>query len=223
MSSNNSATVDRYLEAIYYIASEGEVVRPGRLATWLSVSAPTVSVALQRLQRDGWVRVKKDRSVALTAAGLAEASNLVRHHRILERWLTDGLGLDWATADDEADRLSSAISDFLIDRIDASLHRPLTCPHGNPIPGREAPYGELAPLADLRTGASAVIRRISELAEHDARDVLLMLAGHEIAEGSPVYVPDSEPDSREVSLIIAGKSVRLSTELARLIWVEVAA
>ncbi len=223
MSSNNSATVDRYLEAIYYISSEGEVVRPGRLATWLSVSAPTVSEALQRLQRDGWVTVRKDRSVVLTSAGLAEASNLVRHHRILERWLTDGLGLDWATADDEADRLSSAISDFLIDRIDASLQRPLTCPHGNPIPGRAAPYGELAALADLRTGASAVIRRISELAEHDARDVLLMLAGYEIAEGSAVYVADAEPDSREVSLTIAGTPVRLSVDLARLIWVEVAA
>ena len=223
MSSNNSATVDRYLEAIFYISSEGEVVRPGRLATWLSVSAPTVTEAMRRLQRDGWITIKKDRSIVLTDLGQESAANLVRHHRILERWLTDVLGLDWATADDEADRLSSAISDYLIDRIDASLHRPLTCPHGNAIPGRQAPYGQLTALAALPVGAPATIRRISEVAEHDARELLTMLAEHEIAEGTVVQVsePASSPD--EIAALVDGKRVMLSMAAAQLIWVEVAA
>ena len=223
MSSNNSATVDRYLEAIFYISSEGEVVRPGRLATWLSVSAPTVTEAMRRLQRDGWITIKKDRSIVLTDLGQESAANLVRHHRILERWLTDVLGLDWATADDEADRLSSAISDYLIDRIDASLHRPLTCPHGNAIPGRQAPYGQLTALAALPVGAPATIRRISEVAEHDARELLTMLAEHEIAEGTVVQVsePASSPD--EIAALGDGKRVMLSMAAAQLIWVEVAA
>ena len=223
MSSNNSATVDRYLEALFYISSEGEVVRPGRLATWLSVSAPTVTEAMRRLQRDGWITIKKDRSIVLTDLGQESAANLVRHHRILERWLTDVLGLDWATADDEADRLSSAISDYLIDRIDASLHRPLTCPHGNAIPGRQAPYGQLTALAALPVGAPATIRRISEVAEHDARELLTMLAEHEIAEGTVVQVsePASSPD--EIAALVDGKRVMLSMAAAQLIWVEVAA
>ncbi len=223
MSNNNSVTVDKYLEAIFYIASEGEIVRPGRLATWLSVSPPTVTEALQRLQRDGWIEIKKDRSVLFTAVGLETASNLVRHHRILERWLTDVLGLDWAAADDEADRLSSAISDFLIERIDASLDRPLTCPHGNPIPGREAPYGTLTAMASLTAGTRATIRRISEVAEHDARDLLLMLAGHQISEGSVIDVIKSLADHGDVTVMTSGKSVTLPREAARLIWVEVAA
>jgi len=223
VSSNNSATVDRYLEAIFYIASEGVIVRPGRLATWLSVSPPTVTEALRRLERDGWIRIKKDRSVLLTPTGLKTASNLVRHHRILERWLTDVLGLDWATADDEADRLSSAISDFLIDRIDASLNRPLTCPHGNPIPGREAPYGKLIALADLKADTLATVRRISEVAEHEARDLLLMLAEHAIGEGSEVRVTESKLGSHDVAVMIADEPIALSIEAAQLIWVEVAA
>src|SRR5439155_21113976 len=94
-----SEAVERYLEAIYYIEHEHEVARPGRLAEWLGVSAPTVSISLHRLVRDGWIEVAADRSVQLSDAGGEAAAAIVRRHRIVERWLTDVLGLDWATAD----------------------------------------------------------------------------------------------------------------------------
>ena len=97
-----SETTERYLEAIYYIEHEGEVPRPGRLAEWLGVSAPTVTVSLQRLARDGLIRIAGDRSVELTNCGAEAAAMIVRRHRIVERWMTDVLGLDWATADLEA-------------------------------------------------------------------------------------------------------------------------
>lgn len=67
--STHTATVDRYLETIYYIAAEGDVVRPSRLSNWLGVSAPTVSEALRRLERDGWITTAPDRSVTLTSDG----------------------------------------------------------------------------------------------------------------------------------------------------------
>ncbi len=223
MSSNNSATVDKYLEVIFYIAAEGDVVRPGKVAAWLSVSPPTVSEAMQRLERDGWIDIHHDRSVTLTPKGNDAASNLVRHHRILERWLTDVLGLDWASADDEAERLSSAVSDFLIDRIDASLHRPLTCPHGNPIPGRDAAYGELASLATLPVGARANVRRISEVAEHEARDLLTMLSGLDISEGSSVEIIESPSESVTMRVVVGARQFDLPVDAARLIWVERAA
>jgi DtxR family Mn-dependent transcriptional regulator len=220
MARSGSATVDKYLEAIFYIAGEGEVVRPGRLAGWLAVSPPTVSEALNRLQRDKWIKIKKDRSVTLTASGLTYASNLVRHHRILERWLTDVLGLDWASADEEADRLSSAISDLLIDRIDASLQRPLTCPHGNPIPGRAAPYGTLVTLSSIEDSTSATIRRISEVAEHEARTLLGMLALHGICEGCDVTVVARHDATQELELVVGETKVTLPITAADLIWVE---
>jgi DtxR family Mn-dependent transcriptional regulator len=218
--SSHTATVDKYLEAIYYIAAEGEVVRPSRLAYWLSVSAPTVSDALARLKRDGWIEIGSDRSVTLTENGRATATGLVRRHRILERWLTDVLDFDWATADIEADRISSAISDAVVDQIDATMGSPRTCPHGNAIPGREAPYGVLIALADLEPGTPAIVRRISEVAEHDAPALLSMLAEHLIHEGSEVRVTPSDVAPDEVALSVGGEPFSLSLEAARLIWVE---
>jgi DtxR family transcriptional regulator, Mn-dependent transcriptional regulator len=218
--SSHTATVDKYLEAIYYIAAEGEVVRPSRLAYWLSVSAPTVSDALARLKRDGWIEIGSDRSVTLTENGRATATGLVRRHRILERWLTDILDFDWATADIEADRISSAISDAVVDQIDATMGSPRTCPHGNAIPGREAPYGVLIALADLEPGTPAIVRRISEVAEHDAPALLSMLAEHLIHEGSEVRVTPSDVAPDEVALSVGGEPFSLSLEAARLIWVE---
>jgi DtxR family Mn-dependent transcriptional regulator len=211
MTGPHSATVDKYLEAIYCIAGEGEVVRPSRLAYWLGVSAPTVSDALQGA----------DRSVALTEIGARNATALARRHRILERWLTDVLNFDWAAADIEAERVASSISDAVVDQIDLSMGSPSTCPHGNVIPGRVAPYGELVALADLEPGTPGFIRRISEVAEHEAPALLLMLAEHSIKEGTEVNVSDASLALDEVAITIAGAPLTLSMEAARLIWVEV--
>lgn len=219
MLQSSSSTVDKYLEAIFYIDAEGDVVRPGHLASWLAVSPPTVTEALGRLRRDGWIRAEANRSVLLTEAGHSRATNLVRRHRILERWLTDVLGLDWASADEEAGGLSSAISDRLIDRIDESLQLPLTCPHGNVIPGRRAPYGELHRLSDVPPGVVATVRRISEVAEHEARELLALLATARIAEGSPMRMLTSEVRDR-ISVDVGGTPVTLSLDAAKLIWVE---
>jgi DtxR family Mn-dependent transcriptional regulator len=220
MTTGHTETVDKYLEAIYYIAGEGEIVRPSRLAYWLSVSAPTVSNALVRLKRDGWIEIGSDRSVTLTESGTATATSLVRRHRILERWLTDVLGFDWASADIEADRLSSAISDAVIDQIDATMGSPSTCPHGNVIPGRDAHYGVLVALADLEPGIPATVRRISEVAEHEAPALLAMLAEHGIHEGSEVRVVESNVGPNDVALSVAGEELTLSLGAAQLIWVE---
>ncbi|HEY1825570.1 MAG TPA: metal-dependent transcriptional regulator [Acidimicrobiales bacterium] len=220
MTTAHTETVDKYLEAIYYIDAEGEVVRPSRLAYWLSVSAPTVSNALVRLKRDGWIDVGSDRSVTLTDSGRATATSLVRRHRILERWLTDVLGFDWASADVEADRLSSAISDAVVDQIDTSMGSPSTCPHGNVIPGRDAPYGVLIALADLEPDVSATVRRISEVAEHDAPALLSMLAAHSIHEGSEVRVTEAAVSPGDVALTVAGNELTLTLDAARLIWVQ---
>jgi DtxR family transcriptional regulator, Mn-dependent transcriptional regulator len=220
MTTSHTETVDKYLEAIFNIAAEGEVVRPTRLAYWLSVSAPTVSNALVRLKRDGWIDIGSDRSVTLTASGTATATGLMRRHRILERWLTDVLSFDWATADVEADRISSAISDAVVDQIDISMGSPATCPHGNVIPGRDAHYGVLVALADLEPGIPATVRRISEVAEHEAPALLSMLADHAIREGSEVRVIESNVGPNDVALTVAGEDLTLALKAARLIWVQ---
>ncbi|MDQ6920772.1 MAG: metal-dependent transcriptional regulator, partial [Candidatus Dormibacteraeota bacterium] len=84
--------IGRYLEAIHYMEAEGETVRSARLADWLGVSRPTVTVGLRRMTRDGMVRLNSRKEIELTDQGRKAAGAIVRRHRIMERWLTDVLG-----------------------------------------------------------------------------------------------------------------------------------
>jgi DtxR family Mn-dependent transcriptional regulator len=214
--------VDRYLETIYCLATEGETVRPGRIAHWLGVSAPTVSIGLHRLHRDGWVDVAPDRSVTLTPTGNHAATGIVRRHRLVERWLTDTLGMDWARAHTEACRLAPAFSEGVLTLLDASLGQPATCPHGHAIPGRAVPYGPLVPLADVEPGTRAVVRRISEILEHESLQILRDLSEHGVRAGVTVAVGQSV-DASQVSVVAGedlGHPLRLTLATAHLIWVE---
>src|SRR3989442_9710399 len=127
--------VGRYLEAIHYMEVEGESVRSARLADWLGVSRPTVTVALRRMTRDGMVRINSRKEIELTEEGSKAAAAIVRRHRIMERWLTDVLGLDWIAADEEAARLEHAVSDKVERRLYQTLGPPHTGPPGNPLTG----------------------------------------------------------------------------------------
>jgi DtxR family transcriptional regulator, Mn-dependent transcriptional regulator len=214
-----SETTERYLEAIYYMEHEGEVPRPGHLAEWLGVSAPTVTVSLQRLARDGLIRIAGDRSVELTDHGAAAAATIVRRHRIVERWLTDVLGFDWATADLEAQSLTHGMSATVLERIDESLGRPTTCPHGNVIPGRTPPEGRrLVRLVELDDGARARVARISEVAEHEAPQLLHLLDERGIVPGIEVGVESRSPSGW--NLTAAGARITLDAATARAVWVE---
>src|ERR1700730_14706970 len=218
-SPQRSEGTERYLEAIYYIDHEGEVPRPGRLAEWLGVSAPTVTVSLQRLARDGLIRIADDRSVELTDDGAAAAATIVRRHRIVERWLTDVLGFDWATADLEAQTLAHGMSATVLERSDESLGRPTTCPHGNVIPGRTPPLGRrLVRLIELEDGDQARVARISEVAEHAAPQLLRLLDDRGIVPGVEVGVVSHAATGW--TLNVAGATMTVDPATARAIWVE---
>jgi len=211
---------DRYLESIFCIDGEGEAVRPGRLSQWMGVSPPTVTDALRRMERDGLVVISRDRSVELTMAGRERATSIVRRHRILERWLTDVLGLDWAVADEEADRLSSAMSELVVDQIDLSMGKPVTCPHGNPIPGRLPSYGTLVPLDTVPLETQVRVRRISEVAEHEARPLLKRLSKVGIKEGSDVVITARDGADGDLTIVVDDTPSALPVEAARWIWVN---
>jgi DtxR family Mn-dependent transcriptional regulator len=213
-------TVAHYLETIYYIQFEEPTVRPGRIAEWVGVSAPTISTTLKRLAAAGWIDVAPDRTVRLSRTGLELAGTIVRTHRLLERWLTDSLGMDWASADLAAQEIAPGVSQDVADRLDEHLGHPSTCPHGNVVPGRMAPYGALSSLADLPAGTPARVRRISEVAEHDAPDLLRRLDGHGLIIGAEVQVQERMPGADAVSVLIEGRSLALGQDVAALIWVE---
>lgn len=213
-------TIKHYLETIFYIHHEGERVRPSRIAEWMNVSAATVSTTLASLEQDGWIKVAADRSATLTAKGRRQAEEIVRAHRLAERWLTDRLGLDWTTADTEAQRLAGAFSPELVEALDRHLGNPATCPHGNVIPGRQAPYDTLVPLPDLEPGTPAFVRRISEVAEHDAPDLLRLLDASGVVTGRRVQVAGSRTAADAITVRVGARTIALGTAVARAIWVE---
>jgi DtxR family Mn-dependent transcriptional regulator len=215
--------IGRYLEAIHYMEAEGETVRSARLADWLGVSRPTVTVGLRRMTRDGMVRINSRKEIELTDQGRQAAAAIVRRHRIMERWLTDVLGLDWVAADEEAARLEHAVSDVVEHRLWETLGRPTSCPHGNPIPG----YAELNPdeirLSTLERGARAEVTRISEVAEREAPMLLRYLLERRLVPGRGLEVLEVDRVGRTLRLAVADREITLSHETAAKIWVEAAA
>jgi DtxR family Mn-dependent transcriptional regulator len=199
--------VSHYLEAIYYIWAEGEPVRSARLADWLSVSRPTVTVALRRMTRDGMVRLN---------ARMAEA--IVRRHRIMERWLTDALGFDWVTADAEAARLEHAVSEVVEKRLYKALGRPQTCPHGNPIPGHSEVEKREVKLAGLAAGDRASISRVSEVAEREAPPLLAYLHQRNLVPGREIRVLEVDDVAKTLRIQAANRKFTLSHETAAKVW-----
>src|SRR2546428_337263 len=208
-----SEVVAHYLEAIYYIRAEGEVVRSARLADWLSVSRPTVTVALRRMTRDGMLRLNAHKEIELTARGETAAAAIVRRHRVMERWLTDVLGLDWVTADTEAERLEHAVSEVVEETLYRSLGRPKTCPHGNPIPGHSSMRANELRLSALRPGDTGTITRISEVAQREAPPLLQYLHERGLHPGTRVTVEAVDEVGRTIQLR-AARRLTLSTETA---------
>src|SRR5437870_8382941 len=138
---NNSTTasVQDYLAAIYDLASSGKPVIGARLAKHMGISAPAVTEAIHRMARGGYVKIGRGKELVLSTKGRQIAELMARRHRLLERWLTDTLGLNWTDAHEEAHRLEHALSPRVEDRLAELLGMPSTCPHGNPIPGMAKP------------------------------------------------------------------------------------
>ena len=208
----------RYLEAIYYIQAEGEAVRSARLADWLGVTRPTVAAALRRMERAGLVSLDSRKAIALSQRGREAAEAIVRRHRIVERWLTDQLGLDWVTADEEAARLEHSVSDQVEERLYEALGRPTSCPHGNPLPG----YAEMDPaevrLSDLATEAARV-SRVSEVAEREAPALLGYLHERSLLPGVELRVLEADRVGGMLRVDVAGREFALSLETASRVWV----
>ncbi len=144
----------------------------------------------------------------------------MRRHRIVERWMTDVLGLDWATADLEAQTLAHGMSVTVLDRLDEQLGRPLTCPHGNVIPGRTPPSGRrLVRLVDLADGEIAPVARISEVAEHEAPQLLRLLDQRGIVPGIEIRVV-RRADAGWTVRVGGRDEIVVDPGTARAVWVE---
>jgi len=216
-------TVESYLEIIYMMAVEGQPVIGARLAESLHVSRPTVTTTLKRMVREGLVKIDGHKEIQMTTKGQAIAERLQHRHRIVERWLTDVLGFDWAKSDAEAHRLEHAMSDEVAELLNKHLGYPATCPHGNPIPGNTraaAPASyQVFPLSAAEEGNRVVVMRVSEYAENVA-ELLDYLGNRGVTPGALVTVVEIAPLEGPLTLKVGARTISMSREVANFVWVR---
>ncbi len=152
---------EEYCETIFELAEDGVKVIQARIAERIEVSRPAVSEMIRRMDDEGLVSMK-GHEIFLTAAGRSLATTMVRRHRVAERFLTDVLGLSWASAHHEAGKWEHVISPQVELAMLDLMENPTTCPHGNPIPGSDYIELRMVPLSEVEVGSEFAVARIPE-------------------------------------------------------------
>src|SRR6201999_4570255 len=163
--SAETATVaeEEYLQILFWLQEAGLPMTGANVARAMQLSAPTVHEMIGRLERDGYITRGSDRAIAFTDEGVVHAEGIVRRHRLIERFLTDVLGIPWDEVHEEAERLEHAMSPVLEERMLAAIGDAKTCPHGHPIVAGTRIQG--VPLAEVEDGASIKVLRFENEAE----------------------------------------------------------
>jgi DtxR family Mn-dependent transcriptional regulator len=184
-------TTEEYLETILAIEEEGVPPLRARLVERLGLSAAAVSETVNRLDSLGYVKLGTDRTIGLTSKGRQLATTVVRRHRLAERLLTDVIGLEWEKVHREAARWEHAISSDVEEKLVELLGDPMTCPHGNPIPGarRQAKATPTVRLMASEPGPVTVARISEKLELND--DSLRLLARARLIPGCTATVLES--------------------------------
>jgi DtxR family transcriptional regulator, Mn-dependent transcriptional regulator len=205
--SQEQATVaeEEYLQIMYWLQEAGLPMTGANIARAMQVSAPTVHEMLGRLESDGYITRAADKSLAFTDAGRAQAGDIVRRHRLIERFLTDVFDIPWDQVHEEAERLEHWMSPVVEERMLKAIGDSKTCPHGHPI--FEGAREQGVPLADVEEGADVRILRF----ENEAEDLLhyLMDSGlhpgleGKLAESGDEVVVNADGTRHSVSRSVA--------------------
>jgi len=214
--------VEDYLRTIYALEEEVQPVIAARVAEEVGVTPSTMVSTLRRLEGEGYLKVVRRKEIHLTAEGKQVAERILRRHFLLERFLTDMLELDWVKAHQEAHRLEHALSQEVEDRLAKLLGYPTTCPHGNPIPSKDAKRSQKSkgtPLHRIAAGKEVELDYITEGGERDAR-LLGFLQEHRLVPGTKVRVLDVAPSMGVMNLRVGQDEFSLGLEAAKKIRVH---
>jgi DtxR family Mn-dependent transcriptional regulator len=181
------------------------------LSRAMQLSAPTVSEMLGRLERDGYIDRSEGREISFTVSGREHAERIVSRHRMIERFLTDVVGVPWDDVHEEAEHLEHAMTPRFEAYVRASVGDALTCPHGHPIRVGERIDG--VPLADCESGASVKILRF----ENEAEDLLHYLKDAGVEPGLEGRI--SLNDGEHVEVAFDGVTAALTSSVAETVSV----
>lgn len=202
-----------YLQVMFWLREAEMTITAANIGRAMQLSAPTVHEMVKRLEADGYVTRAADKSLSFTEKGLTEAETITRRHRMIERFLTDVLGIPWDEVHEEAERLEHAMSPVLEERMRAAIGDATTCPHGHPIYPDSRERGSL--LLDVEIGAKVKVLRF----ENEAEELLHYLKQAGIEPGLEGEV--TAKDGEYVTITDAdGKEHRLTTSVAETVSVR---
>ncbi len=206
-----TAAEQEYLESLFWLYEAGLPMTGANLARAMRLSAPTVHEMLGRLERDGYVARNSGRAIEFTDEGREHAEEIVSRHRMIERFLTDVVGVPWDDVHEEAEKLEYAMTPRFEAYVRSSVGDAATCPHGHPI--RVGQRIDGVPLADCEVGANVTILRL----ENEAEDLLHYLkeAGIEPGMTGTVAVNDGE----QVQVSTAGDTSTVTFSVAETVSV----
>ena len=207
-----SAAIQDYLKEIYKIQASGERATTTAIAKRMGVTPSSATSMLKKLAALGLAEHAPYRGVELSEAGTKIALEIIRHHRLIEQYLAETLGLSIDAVHAEADRLEHVLSEELEARIDEQLGYPTHDPHGDPIPdaGLNVDRSPLRSLEALEPGEEATVRRVPD---GDA-DLLRYLAKLALVPGGRVTMRRSEPFGGPLTVLVSGQEHAISRELA---------
>ena len=214
-------TVENYVKEIFMAqqALGDQAVPMGQVARALNVVPGTATVMVKSLAQTGLVDYEPRRGVRVTRKGRSLALRMLRRHRLVELFLVEKLGLDWGEIHDEAEQLEHAISERVLERLDAFLGHPKTDPHGDPIPSAEGDFDErvLNSLANCRVGRRYRIARVGD----QSPAFLQFLDERGLKPGTPLRVCAREDIADAVTLQLDdGNAATLGLKAAAKIMVE---
>ena len=210
--------MEDYLKAIWKLQRAGGATTTSALASELSVSAASATAMVKKLAARGFVDHAPYRGVTLTTTGERVALETVRHHRLLERFLVEVLGVPWDEVHDEAEKWEHVLSEELEERIDAALGFPARDPHGAPIPRADGGFAgsPTTTLAELEAGNRALL---AEVSDHDPA-MLRYLGELGLYPGARIEVVSSAPFDGPLAILVGDAERVVGRELARHVLVE---
>jgi DtxR family transcriptional regulator, Mn-dependent transcriptional regulator len=203
---------EEYLETLFWLFEAGLPMTGANVARAMQLSAPTVSEMMGRLERGGYISRGSNRSIKFTESGLDDAGRIVSRHRMIERFLTDEVGVPWDEVHEEAEKLEHAMTPRFEAYVRAAVGNAATCPHGHPIKVGQRIDG--VPLADCEIGAKVKILRF----ENEAEDLLHYLkdSGLEVELNGEVSAKDPE----SITVTADGRNATVTTSVAETVSVS---
>lgn len=212
-----SDSVQDYLKGIYALEQSGDSPTTKAIADRLSVSPASVTAMVKKLADRGHLEHERYRGVRLTRSGRRLAEEVIRHHRLIEAYLHEALGMGWDEVHEEAEKLEHAISERFEDRIAEILGHPTHDPHGDPIPPKKGRHIEF--LHGTLEEANAGPAEVERVSDRDP-EALRYLEKLGITPGVAIQVEDADPFGGPVWVKVGRKRHPIGRELAASIYVS---